>query len=30
MNRVDLKLIGDDQDHSKGYKIRTITPKSEP
>jgi hypothetical protein len=30
MYRVRLTLIGHDQDHSKGYKIRTITPKSEP
>ncbi len=30
MYRVCLKLIGHDQDDSKGYKIRTITPRSEP
>ena len=30
MYRVRLKLIGHDRDRSKGYKIRAITPRSEP
>ena len=30
MYRVRLKLIGHDEDNSKGYTIKIITPRNEP